>query len=647
MINVYKIKNGILEKDGKKIFTVGQSYYPSFHEAKYPGPPDGDRIGEMKKDIKAMKEMGFNHIRFAAIGKIYLDDKGEVVVDTPFVDAMIEECEKNDISVSVRLQGYSVNLRGFKNVLMINNEGKEQGTHWSNFIRTIMAHEGLLEDNRLYSEKVSEHFAKFKNVVGLQIYNEPHYPSNEVYDYHENTIEAYRKWLIEKNIMTEDAASVYQPPRSRREQEPHMWILWRIFIQEIHMNFLDNAAYPANETTGLPTFTCFTSCQGSPSIALQGVDVFRNARGPMDILGYTVYIHGSGNDYYSMCYFLDMCATAANAVNKETWCVELDSRTYIPSDVYNKNTFATIGSGAKAIIYYQWRGDYPSEATPIPNGCGLVNYDGTKAPNYDNAAIMTKYINGVSELITNAKRNSDHIAVFHSDHGAFFADYKDNYNEYTNYIRTVHKHPSNTRNSYVDKCTLIYTELRKLGYGVDFTDAINLRTNNLKTKYLFLPDSELLSEDDLKAIEEFISKGGKVFELSPIRATGNVGYGYTPYNEERLITTYTGQTTGLYTLSYCIEDLKEDYLETPVSVSSNPLVKNQNLISDDYELVVLTNISVKNKPQSTELTLNHNVKSAVMYDCDGERNLEITDNKIIIDEIKDGCIIKINKQNID
>jgi len=93
--------------------------------------------------------------------------------------------------------------------------------------------------------------------------------------------------------------------------------------------------------------------------------------------------------------------------------------------------------------------------------------------------------------------------------------------------------------------------------------------------------------------------------------------------------------------------LKDDYLETPVSVSSNPLVKNQNLISDDYELVVLTNISVKNKPQSTELTLNHNVKSAVMYDCDGERNLETTDNKIIIDEIKDGCIIKINKQNID
>ena len=638
---MYKISNGILEKDGKKIFTVGQSYYPSFHEAKYPVPPDGDRIGEMKKDIKAMKEMGFNHIRFAAIGKIYLDDKGEVVVDTPFVDAMIEECEKNDISVSVRLQGYSVNLRGFKNVLMINNEGKEQGTHWSDFIRTIMAHEGLLEDNRLYSEKVSRHFAKFKNVVGFQIYNEPHYPGNDVYDYHENTIEVYRKWLAEKNIMSEEDASTYQPPRSRKEQEPYMWVLWRMFSQEMHIKFLDNAAYPAKAATGMPTFTCFTSCQGSTGIALKGVDVFNSARGPMDILGYTVYIHGGGNDYYSMCYFLDMCASAANAVNKETWCIELDSRTYIPADVYNRNTFATLGSGSKAIIYYQWRGDYPTEATPIPNGCGLVNYDGSKSPNYDNAAIMTKYINRVSDIISISRRNSDHIAIFHSDHAAFLADCKENYNEYTNFVRTVHKHNSNMRNSVVDKSTLIYTELRKLGYGVDFTDATNLRTNNLKTKYLFLPDSEALSKDDLNAIDEFISKGGKVFELSPIRATGNVGYGYTPYNEERLITTYTGQTTGLYTLSYCIEDLKEDYLEAPLSVSSNPLVKNQNLINDDTEVIVLTNISVKNKPQSTTITLTHHIKSATVYDINGTKEAKIDKNTITVDDIVDGAILVI------
>ncbi len=67
-MKMYQIKNGVLEKDGKRIYALGQSYYPSFHEHKYPVPPEGDRIGEMKKDFAMMKEMGFNHIRIAARG---------------------------------------------------------------------------------------------------------------------------------------------------------------------------------------------------------------------------------------------------------------------------------------------------------------------------------------------------------------------------------------------------------------------------------------------------------------------------------------------------------------------------------------------------------------------------------------------------
>ena len=68
---MYKIKNGILMHNGKKVYALGQSYYPSFHHAKYPVPPEGDRIGEMKKDLRMMKEMGFNHVRFAASGGVF------------------------------------------------------------------------------------------------------------------------------------------------------------------------------------------------------------------------------------------------------------------------------------------------------------------------------------------------------------------------------------------------------------------------------------------------------------------------------------------------------------------------------------------------------------------------------------------------
>ena len=56
----YTIENGIYKKDGKPVFALGVSYYPSYHERKVPVPPDGDRIGELNKDIKGMHDFGFN-----------------------------------------------------------------------------------------------------------------------------------------------------------------------------------------------------------------------------------------------------------------------------------------------------------------------------------------------------------------------------------------------------------------------------------------------------------------------------------------------------------------------------------------------------------------------------------------------------------
>ena len=55
---MYKLKKGILFKNKKKIFGLGESYYPSFHPSKFPVPPEGDRIGEMKKDLAMMAEIG-------------------------------------------------------------------------------------------------------------------------------------------------------------------------------------------------------------------------------------------------------------------------------------------------------------------------------------------------------------------------------------------------------------------------------------------------------------------------------------------------------------------------------------------------------------------------------------------------------------
>ena len=192
---MYEIIKGILHRDGKPVFAIGQSYYPSFHHAKYPVPPEGDREGEMKKDLRAMAEMGFNHVRFAGLGTLRLEN-GAVISKTPFVDSMVREAGKNGLSVSVRLQGYVINLRGFKDVLMIDAEGKEQDvSRWFDFIQTTLHHPGIIEDDAAATNALAAHFSEFPEVVAFQIYNEPHYPSG-LFDYHPLAIEAYRKELV-------------------------------------------------------------------------------------------------------------------------------------------------------------------------------------------------------------------------------------------------------------------------------------------------------------------------------------------------------------------------------------------------------------------------------------------------------------------
>ena len=235
---MYQLKKGILYRNGERIFGLGESYYPSFHPSKYPVPPEGDRIGEMKKDLAGMAALGFNHVRFAALGSVALDEGGTVRVDTPFIDAMIREAEKNGVSVSVREQGYAINLRDFADVEMVDWNGKRQETVWSDFIRTTLCHEGILEDNRTHAEALAEHYAQFPNVVALQIYNEPHYPGTQIYDYHGDTVRAYRRWLVEKGILSAEEAKDYQPPRARREQGERMWALWRTFARDSLTEFL-------------------------------------------------------------------------------------------------------------------------------------------------------------------------------------------------------------------------------------------------------------------------------------------------------------------------------------------------------------------------------------------------------------------------
>lgn len=165
---MYKIKNGILEENGKKIFAVGESYYPSFYPYKYPVPPEGDRVGEMKKDFAMMKSLGFNYVRIAAIGTVKLSEDGSLAVDTPFVGKLLKEAERVGLSISVRLQGYSVKLRDFKDVCMIDADGKPQDLSVCyDFIQKTLCHGGNFGGQPIFVGKTLQVLCKIQERCGI------------------------------------------------------------------------------------------------------------------------------------------------------------------------------------------------------------------------------------------------------------------------------------------------------------------------------------------------------------------------------------------------------------------------------------------------------------------------------------------------
>lgn len=621
---MYEIKNGILYKDGKKVYALGESYYPSFNPTKFPVPPEGDRYGEMKKDLKEMARCGFNHVRFAALGEVIRNEDGSLTADTPFIDEMTREAEKNGLSVSVRQQGFAVNLRDFPNVKMIDWNGVEQETNWADFIRTTLQHEGILEDNRIYAETLARHYAQFDNIVAYQIYNEPHYPGKQMYDYHSCTIEAYRKWLVQRQILTAEEAKTYEPPRGRKEQSPRMWALWRIFARDSLTDFLNNASDASHAGFDLPTYTCFTADQISNRNAYRGCDLFANAKA-MDIVGYTVYIHAAGADYYPMCLMADTAQCAAELEGKESWCIELDSRTDIPSWLYNRGTYAVLGSGCKGIVYYQWRGDYPAPGVPHPNSCGLLNYDGTKTANYDNGVQVNRYIQEVEDLLVNARRSHDGVGLLHSDYAAFLCDAMENEDRAPR--------GAGIRNSYMTEYHEIYRQLRQAGYSVDILDAEHLDVNKFAVSVLYIPHFNMLAPEEQAAVDRFMERGGTVMEVSLCgHFTQCIGF----KKFQHRVKTYEEKR---FDLSHTVYDVAELTGVLPKAAPLVPGLGIQVLEGDGYTMLVLTNLSTVKREMDAKLQVNIPFKTAQFYAIDGKRDVLARGNELTVEKITDGGIL--------
>lgn len=506
---MYTLQNGILLHDGNPVFMLGQSYYPSYHPQKIPVLAEGDREGEMRKDLRAMAEAGFNMVRMAALGEITRDSEGEVRVSFPFIDSMVAYAQEVELSSMVRLQGYGTNLCGYTDATMRNQNDDEMPFEWGWFVRNCLNHDGILRDDEDACVASARHFRNFPSLVSFQIYNEPAYPSQDFYDYNPHSLTAWRRWLVERGLRSETEVAGLDAPRCRPHynEDPADWINWRLFHYERLNWYLNHLSEKAKAGYPLPeTLTCHMPCPLMPGAAVRGEDYFRVAE-KMDIMGITHYIPSVGVQHYVSSAVIDLAESAAAVFGKHAWIVEYNGRTDLSANEWERETYSAIGSGVTGIMYYEWRADYPFPDAPEPEAFGMVYNDGRKTVKYDRAVAMNRLIGRIGERFVRAGKVRSGVAVLFSEYANAWHDAHDN--------GLAHL-PGERFNHFEDRNVLYslqaYQDLRRAGVSVDFVRAIDLADNPLQTRLLVVPSREGLCKDELARLEQFEQAGGMVYD---------------------------------------------------------------------------------------------------------------------------------------
>lgn len=618
---MYELKNGILYQEGKPIIALGVSYYASFHPAKYPVPSDGDRFGEMRKDVQRIKEAGFQQIRTAALGDIKVTENDKIEIETPFIDALVDEAAKAGLTTSIRLQGYVMNLHGYEGYAMRDQNDKEMGMYWADFLRSSLFHKGMIEDNLNSARELAAHFANMPEMLSFQIYNEPHYPGGAIYDYHPLTVAAYKKWLSEQGLPEKDPPR--QHPMNTSAEDIQEWIRWRRFSNIALNGFMNDTAVATSEgAPGVATYTDMTDSVMGDHAAWMGIDYFANAKGPMDLVGITSYVHLEGGDAYHALSQYAAAESAAALHGKHAWNIEVDARSKMPARKLHEEVYAQLAAGFKGLNFYEWRGDYPDPNSPNPDNCGFIFCDGSKTGHYDRSMEMIRFVNKYSTLFAQAEKIREGVAVLFSETGILFADA----------VTGFHA------NLYTRNLQAVYHDLRRAGICADFVETSDLEENKFGVKVLFVPcEKRCLNKKEIAEIEAFIKNGGKVYYMNQ-RGTFNsfIGEGWWDWDVQRL-NSARDEFRGLLE----VEDVLDKNCIVATAKTNNRHLFAGAQSGDGYALIYLFNTDPARKIVSDAiLTTTLSFKQATFLSPDREISLNVDKyGNIILPDVDEGGVV--------
>lgn len=624
----HEMRNGIYYRDGKPTYALGVSYYPSFHFAKYQVPPEGDRLGQLLLDLKDIKECGFSYVRAAALCDSWEED-GQVKISADFIDEMARQCDAHDLGLSLRLQGYVQNFRGHEGYIMLNHRGQELRQDWFSFMIASFHHPGINRDTEDLTACLAKHYDKFPAVISYQIFNEPHYPANGEFDYNPHTLAAYRRSLVERGILSEEEAKNYAVP-TRRPSEPaevEAWVDWRRFATDAMSNHLSRFGKTCLQVApDKDTYTCYVAPKAVDASGAQGgVTPFDGADG-LTTLGITIYSPFVGAGYYVACEMLAMFESAAAVEGKKAWTAELDARVGIPIRNFLTQTYAVVGAGHKGINFYEWRGDYAAEGTPLPDNCGLIYNDRTPTKNFDRKIAMVRLINSLTGQLALGQRVRGGMAILYSDEARLRSD-------------AAASPALGGLNRVMYTTYRIYKDLLQRHYRPDFVRAGDLKDNVLGVRTLFVPRREELTALEMGQIDAFVAAGGKVFYFGVTEAM-HTADGMDGYKEWTRFSTTDPHTS--FVSAYELDDILEQQEVKPLVTTSHRNLFCEVMETEDNYILTLVNNAQDEKVLENVIVTPGGLKpisGATLHTTLGVRELKVENGVIHVPSVDAGGFV--------
>jgi len=495
--------------NGKNVFPFGATYAPFYRSLAAPK-------NEWENDFKNMKEIGFTHVNvFAAWNKI---ERQEGVFDFTDLDEAVRLASKFGLEVSIKLavfKSYSLYhprwlMRSYQGQVVKCPNGENEVKHLHSL---PCADDPLYQAMaKKYLEALVRHFLPDPAVVLWIVWGEP--VSGGCWC--PETIQRFRDWLKIKyqtldnlnNAWNTEGTSDFiswdelEPPEGYYLYAGYLPTLdWQTFTED---NLAGNIQWVNDLVKGIdstrPTMTEIGFYQDKNTVS-GGNNLWKLAK-TADLLGFSIF---KDKDFiYSMA--MDMVGSAARALGKDAWVVELQGgptlfmansapKTPTPKQIAAK-AWQMIAHGAHGLVYWTYR----SRLSDHEGGeFGLANIDGTISDRLRQAGLTSVCIQDNSELFKAAGKKSE-IAIFCS-----------RLSEQLELIQNLGGQTYYT-GSVIGAYQLLWHE--KL--SVDFVNTdILLHSNCNSYKFLLLPFLYAIDEKSAEAIKKFVYQGGTVIADFP------------------------------------------------------------------------------------------------------------------------------------